>query len=494
MRVAASIYAALFALSCGGDSSVAPPAATPVVTTITLDKASLTFDRIGMRDTLRATVRDQAARPMSGVTVSWSSSDLSVATVDAAGVVTSVGLGNAQISASIQTKATAASVTVRAAGLELVMCTGGAPVVALLVEAQLRASVNAQLARFSQDLCADGYTVWMVESVPKTPPEIRAYLADALTRSSGRLTGAMLIGDIPHAYQYVVSRSTNPAFPDLREEAISFQYYADVNGTFAKSAGYTSARQYSFDVHTGDVNWELWIGVLPTYKGNATATVNALIRYFDKNNAYRTGGAKPPRVFVQVSEHFTPASPAEDQLYLGFLREGTYAWTPWSNSANARLYINTTTAQYSLAQAYADLRNGAGDFFVQDSHGFYGASGRLTIAEVESNPVRTIFYWSNGCAIGDLDRADNFLTSIVYSPTSSVLVAKGTTNDSGGMGNNQNGFFGRNVAVAMTSGSSLGTAMLSHVNVPLIFPWSDSREFHFGTPILIGDPTLKLRP
>ncbi len=74
------------------------------------------------------------------------------------------------------------------------------------------------------------------------------------------------------------------------------------------------------------------------------------------------------------------------------------------------------------------------------------------------------------------------------------MVAKGTTNNSGGMGNNQNGFFGRNVAVAMTSGSSFGSAVLSHVNVPLIFPWSNSREFHFGTPIVIGDPTLKLRP
>ena len=52
---------------------------------------------------------------------------------------------------------------------------------------------------------------------------------------------------------------------------------------------------------------------------------------------------------------------------------------------------------------------------------------------------------------GDLDHADNFLTSTLYSPTSDVLIAKGTTNDSGGMGNNSNGFFGHNIATALAA-------------------------------------------
>ena len=107
--------------------------------------------------------------------------------------------------------------------------------------------------------------------------------------------------------------------------------------------------------------------------------------------------------------------------------------------------------------------------------------------------MQTIFFWSNGCATGNLDVPDNFLVSMLYSPTSSVLVAKGTTNNSGGMGNNQNGFFGRNVATAMAEGKGMGDGLLYHVNTPLIYPWSDAREFHFGTPVLLGDPTLTLR-
>lgn len=60
------------------------------------------------------------------------------------------------------------------------------------------------------------------------------------------------------------------------------------------------------------------------------------------------------------------------------------------------------------------------------------------------------------------------------------------------MGSNEDGFFGHNIAVAMSEGKSLGEAVNDHVNVPLVWPWSDSREFHFGTVVLLGDPTLRI--
>ncbi len=175
------------------------------------------------------------------------------------------------------------------------------------------------------------------------------------------------------------------------------------------------------------------------------------------------------------------------------MRSGPYAWKPFSTASHARFYFDTKTPNLSLDQGYADLSASTADFTVLDAHGFWGASGKLTIAWVETKPVRTTFFWSNGCAVGNLDQADNFLTSVVHSPTSMVLVAKGTTNDSGGMGNNANGFFGAHIAAAMSRKTSFGEALLSHVNVPLINPWAESREFHFATAIVLGDPTLRLR-
>src|SRR5262249_17810381 len=147
----------------------------------------------------------------------------------------------------------------------------------------------------------------------------------------------------------------------------------------------------------------------------------------------------------------------------------------------------------TVDRGYADLSAGVADFTDLDAHGYWGASGKIDIAWVEKNPVRTAFFWSNGCAVGNLDYPDNFLTSSLYSPTSMVLVAKGTTNNSGGMGTNENGYFGRNIATALAAGESLGSALLDHVNVPLISPWSIDREFYGATTVVLGDPTLKLR-
>jgi hypothetical protein len=61
------------------------------------------------------------------------------------------------------------------------------------------------------------------------------------------------------------------------------------------------------------------------------------------------------------------------------------------------------------------------------------------------------------------------------------------------MGNNLNGFFGHNVATALAAGEAFGDALLSHVNVPLIYPWSNDREFEFATAVIFGDPTLRLQ-
>ncbi len=364
--------------------------------------------------------------------------------------------------------------------------------VAIVVDPTLVQSLRAGLDQFESDLCAAGYDIAEHSAGFATPPALRTYLQRVFRKSAGRLAGAILIGDLPHAYQFVTRSSANPAFPSSSEEAISFQYYADLNGVFAKSPGYTSpaGHQYSYDVHSGNVAWEIWVGVLPLYKGDRARTVAAITRYFGKNHAYRSGQLARPNVFLQVNEHFVATTLAQHNATLAGMQSGQYAWTPYSNSPGARLYFESPPGGLSVHQGYADMRAGVADFAVTDTHGFWGASGQLTIAAVESSPVRTLFFWSNGCAIGDLDHADNFLASVLYGPTSDVLIAKGTTNDSGGMGNNANGFFGHNIATALSSGSSLGDAVLSHVNVPLIPPWSGDREFHYGTPVILGDPTL----
>ncbi len=357
---------------------------------------------------------------------------------------------------------------------------------AILVEPALAQPIRTSLDQFEADLCTDGYNTMEHTGGFADPPAVRAHLQQLHKQLGQNLAGAILIGNIPYAYQWVTLSGVYPT----AEEAISFQYYADLDGTFEKSANYVSpgAHTYSFDIHSGNVNWEIWIGVLPSYKGNITATRDALTRYFLKNHSYRTGTLGYPNALLRISELHRASTLAEHD---GFLRSMKNGWTPLSNTDNARLYFDSPPGGLSVAQGYAALQSGVADFTVQDAHGYWGASGQLTIQWAETSNVKTLFFWSNGCAVGNLDFADNFLTSVLYSRTSDVLLAKGTTNDSGGMGTNSNGFFGENVARSLFSGAGFGAAILSHVNVPLISPWSNSREFHFGTALLLGDPTLR---
>lgn len=376
------------------------------------------------------------------------------------------------------------------------ICDGRADAVVLIVDPALDTGIRPGLDQFETDLCSDGYAVIERLSDFVGPADVRTFLVGLHSATGENLTGAVLIGDIPYAYQHITITYTNPDIPPLEEEVISFQYYADLDGTFDISPGYASPGGHpdSYDLHSGEVDWELWIGVLPLYKGDYGFTIQALNQYFEKNHAYRAGQYAVPRAFLQVTEHHSASTSEEHNQRLDSLTVGPYAWTPFSNGPHAYIHFNSPPGGLSVAQGYSGLLAGLADFTVADAHGYWGGHGQIDIAWAESNPVNTVFFWSNGCAVGNLDHADNFLTSVLYSPTSKVLVAKGTTNDSGGMGTNEDGFFGHNIATALSQDRSLGEAIMGHVNVPLIWPWSDSREFHFATVVVLGDPTLTVQP
>ncbi|MBN1440158.1 MAG: hypothetical protein JW929_12185 [Anaerolineales bacterium] len=376
---------------------------------------------------------------------------------------------------------------------ETILCDDQAAGVALLVDPSLAGAVRANLDRFESDLCADGYRVIERRMDFAAPPEVRAYLADLYQRSGQALEGAIFIGDAPLAYQSVQAASSIPEAQPPPQEVISFQYYSDLDGEFSASPGYRSpgGRTFSFNQHAGEVDWEIWTAILPIYHGNPALTAEAVNRYFEKNHRFRTGGYSLPESFLLITEHYTAKTAQEESDYLAGLRSGQYSWTPLSNAPGARLYFSGPTL--SVADGYEALSAGVADIAVTETHGDPARNGRIDVAWVESHPVRTALFWTDGCSVGNLDFPENFLTAAVYSPASEVLAAKGSTNDSGGLGTNREGYYGHNIAVRLAAGRNLGQAVLGHVNVPLIPPWSESREFHFSMLIIVGDPTLRYR-
>ena len=99
--------------ACGGDSPAAPPPPEPArPTTVTVSPATAELTALGATVQLTVEVRDQNARVMAGATARWSSSDTSVATVSASGLVTAAGEGMATITASAGSASGSATVTV----------------------------------------------------------------------------------------------------------------------------------------------------------------------------------------------------------------------------------------------------------------------------------------------------------------------------------------------------------------------------------------------
>ena len=495
-RPAICVFALAASAACGsggGESSGPPPPPTPAaVASVDVQPTTGTIDP-GQTLQLTATPRDASGTALSRP-VTWTTSSATIATVSTSGLVSAVTAGAATITATSEGRLGTAAITIPP--FLATACSGGNPVVVLVVDRRLSSTVLSAMARFESDLCADGYTVLRTRQPFANPVELKNELKNLNTQTNGRLTGAILIGDQPRAYQYVTLVSTNPNIPNTNEETISYQFYSDLDGTFSASANYHSpgGKPYSYDQHSGNTAWEIWIGVLPMYQGDLAKTELALVRYFQKNHDYRTGVNALPRTFVQVSEHATAATQTEHNNVLASFRTGQYAWQPFSTATTARIYFNSPPASLTVDQGYAALSSGNGDFFVGEAHGSYLGHGKLSITWAESNPVRTAFFWSDGCAVANLDQPSNFLSAVLYATGSSVVAAKGTTNNSGGLGTNSDGFYGRNVATHMTSGSAFGAAVVKHVNVPLISPWLGSREFHYATAVLLGDPTLKLRP
>lgn len=119
----------LVVLSCG-DGAVKPASPpVPVATTVAVNPASATLASFGETTRFTAEVRDQNGQVMSGAAVAWTSSDASVAAVDASGQVTAAANGSATITATTGTVSGTAAVTVA----QVVSAVAVSPATAILV-------------------------------------------------------------------------------------------------------------------------------------------------------------------------------------------------------------------------------------------------------------------------------------------------------------------------------------------------------------------------
>lgn len=105
-------------VACSGDSGPTTPPPPPpppppvVVGSVTLAPTTLAAIVPGQTVTLTATVRDEQGNTLTGRTVTWGTGSQATATVTAGGVVTGVGPGATQVTASVEGKTGSINLTV----------------------------------------------------------------------------------------------------------------------------------------------------------------------------------------------------------------------------------------------------------------------------------------------------------------------------------------------------------------------------------------------
>lgn len=190
---------------CGGDSddATAPePTRVPTQVVISPESATATFLSQGVQ--FSAQVLDQAGLPMSGVSVTWASSAPSVASVNASGLATAVGVGMTTLTATAGSASGNATLVVTQAVTSFVIASGnqqtgntnealgtpvltqvldagGAPIVNVPVTYSITSSGGGRATPAQTVTSADGFasTVWtlggteenvLVASIAEAPP------------------------------------------------------------------------------------------------------------------------------------------------------------------------------------------------------------------------------------------------------------------------------------------------------------------------------------
>ncbi len=369
----------------------------------------------------------------------------------------------------------------------------------LLIQEEYLEPLTIPLDQFTQDLCQDQYQVRIKTADFETPEQIRSYLSDMFFgEPSDNLIGAILIGDIPYAYQQITIKYNSPDIPPRIQEFISLQYYADLDGEFLLSDDYQPVNELAprgepiFDTHQGETDWEIWISVMPPYQGDPELTLDALLRYFEKNHTYRIGEIDLPRAYIHI-QSYQSSTKEEYNEFIEACLSGTLNWTDLKGEGEPQIYFGNEAMNLTDTEGYQAISEGKADFSIVIAHGHPGAVGQITPPWLEENQLATIFFWNQSCSVGDLDNPYVILNSILYHPNSRVLFTSGNTTDAGGFGTNEIGPYPTSLASALNQGLSIGEAILRHVNTPLVSHDARWPELVFGPKIFYGDLTLKLR-
>ena len=257
--------------SCGGDGPTSPPPPPPpdsVPTTLELTPSAVQLASIGATVQLTATVRDQNGNAMAGQAVSWTSTNLAVASVSSGGLVTALGNGSATVSAAVGSNNSVsanASVTVEQAPASISVDPASLTLTAIGATGQLTATV----ADSNDNTVYDASVTWTTSH------------GDVTTVSTSGLVTAVSNGDATitatHSSLSVTATVTVQQVPDsFTLEPTSLAVTVGGTGTLTLAGSDANGNEISAG-DLPDVNWSSDNTAVATVSGNKeSATVTGV--------------------------------------------------------------------------------------------------------------------------------------------------------------------------------------------------------------------------
>ena len=149
--------------------------------------------------------------------------------------------------------------------------------------------IEATIVEFASLLSDEGYKVIIHPITESTPVELRDYIRELYT-SESMLTGAIFVGEFPHAF-------TVAQFPFGRSAALSMEFYQDLDGNYSPTEWSLSQGEYFYMSHYGSVESEIWTSVIPSIGvPGSEESLSRIRNYFERNFAYRRKQKKEVRI------------------------------------------------------------------------------------------------------------------------------------------------------------------------------------------------------
>ena len=383
----------LIATACGDEPlTVAPP---PVPTSIEVTPASTVLAALGDTVRLVAEVLDQNGQALTGVAVTWTTSDSGVATVNSTGLVTAVANGSATVTATAGTVSATSSLTVSQIATHLRLTPEAATLVAL--QDALRLTTHATdgnthtvemtdyLWSSSDTLVAGVDTVGVVIAVANGLTEIAA--------TAGLLRGTAMIT----VAQEPKAMEITPAAVDLNALGDTVRLIAkplDANSHLIANprVAWSSSDPAIAAVDSSGLVTSLQDGVTTITASLPPVTAAATVTVAQKALRARvTPVAAALELLGDTLRLAADALDANDSLVAGF----QFVW------------ISDDTSVALVNEAGLVTGTGSGTTWITASSGSLAARSAVTVAKGDRGVLITLYHATGGA---NWKRDDNWLT------------------------------------------------------------------------------------